>query len=262
MSSARAIPARLASLGWGLLLPVIVAAIWQGAASSALIDPTQWASPVLVAQGFVTQAQDPQFWADFGSSLLRFASGTAIGVLLGLPVGLALGLSATLRGYLSPTLDATKAVPFFTWVPLIAVWVGSGEAGKITFIALASSLPVLFNSMEGAFSVPPAHRELGRFLRLGWFTTLRRIILPGAAPGILRGTHMALLYGWLATIGAEYLFEAGTGIGTNIMGAREMFQLDIVVVDMIAIGLVGIALDAVAGVGEQYVLRWQPRVDS
>ena len=96
-------------------------------------------------------------------------------------------------------------------------------------------------------------------LRLSRPQTLRRVILPGAAPGILRGVHLALLYGWLATIGAEYFFQAGNGIGSNIMGARELFRLDLVVVDMIAIGLVGIVLDIAALKTEHFILRWQER---
>jgi sulfonate transport system permease protein len=125
------------------------------------------------------------------------------------------------------------------------------------FIALAAMLPVLFNSMEGVFSIEPRHRELAYLLRVGPLTRLRRVILRGAAPGILRGVHLALLYGWLATIGAEYLFEAGGGIGPNIMGARELFRLDLVVVDVIAIGLAGILLDLGFGKIERYLLRWR-----
>lgn len=260
MSRTRTGPAtRLAALALGLVLPVAAAGAWQGAASLNLIDPTQWASPVLVGQAFVQQVQDPQFWSDFNASLRRSAEGTALGILLGVPAGLALGLSRLGRALFAPVLNAAQAIPLFTWVPLLSIWIGSGEAGKVTFIALAAALPVLFNSREGVVSLQARHWELARLLRLGRFVTLRRVILPGAAPGILRGVHLALLYGWLATIGAEYFFEAGGGIGGNIMGARELYRLDLVVVDMIAIGLIGILLDIFANAVERFLFRWQER---
>ena len=178
-------------------------------------------------------------------------------LLFGLAGGLALGRSALAREYFAPTLDAAKAVPLFTWVPLLSVWVGSGEAGKVAFIALAAAIPVLFNTAEGVLSLEPRHLELARLYHLGFITRFRRVVLPGAAPGILRGVHQALLYGWLATIGAEFLFEAGNGIGTNIMGARELYALDLVIADMLAIGLIGVAFDLGFGRVESSLLRWR-----
>jgi sulfonate transport system permease protein len=247
---------QLDNIGLGLALPISVAVLWQAAVALGLIDPTLWASPVLVTQAFLQQIQDPQFWSDFGTSLLRDIEGTAIGIAAGLPLGLILGLSRFTRDLFAPFLDATKAIPIFTWVPLLAVWVGSGEEGKITFIALAAAIPILFSSIEGVFSLDMLHLELARLLRLGRFTRLFRLVLPGAAPAILRGVRLSLLFGWLATIGAEYLFEAGGGIGTNIMGARQLYRLDLVVVDMIAIGLIGILFDSLANGLDRYFLRW------
>jgi sulfonate transport system permease protein len=247
---------RLGIIALGLALPILIAVIWQSAASLGLIDATIWASPALVVLAFIQQLQDPQFWSDFGASLLRDIQGTAIGIAVGLPAGLALGLSRFTSELFAPLLDAAKAIPIFTWVPLLSVWVGSGEEGKITFIALAAALPILFSTVEGIYSLNALHLELARLLRLGRFTRLLRLVMPGASPAILRGVRLSLLFGWLATIGAEYLFEAGGGIGTNIMGARELYRLDLVVVDMIAIGLIGILFDAVSNILDNYFLRW------
>jgi sulfonate transport system permease protein len=248
---------RLGTLGLGLAFPAALALVWQVVADKGIIDPSVWASPWRVALAVSTQAQDSQFWADLGASLWRDAQGTALGILLGISAGLTLGRSALAREYFGPTLDAAKAVPLFTWVPLLSVWVGSGEAGKVAFIALAAAIPVLFNTAEGVLSLEPRHLELVRLYHLGLVTRIRRVVLPGAGPGILRGVHQAVLYGWLATIGAEFLFEAGNGIGTNIMGARELYALDVVIADMLAIGLVGVALDLGFGRIERYLLRWR-----
>jgi sulfonate transport system permease protein len=246
-----------ASAALGAVLPLSLAAAWQIAASSGLIDPTQWASPVLVAQALGQQFSDPQFIANLTASLQRTGLGILLGVTGGLVAGLALGLVASLRAFCAPLLDGGKAIPIFTWVPLLSVWVGSGEAGKVTFIALAASLPVLFSTAEGVSAISVSYTELARLLRLPFLLVLYRVILPGAAPGILRGVHLALLYGWLATIGAEYFFEAGNGMGGDITAARQLFRLDLVVADMLVIGVIGIALDLIAQQAEAFLLRWQ-----
>jgi sulfonate transport system permease protein len=247
----------VAPVALGAVLPLALAAAWQFAASDGLIDPTQWASPVLVAQALGQQFADPQFIANLTASLARAGLGILLGVAGGLVAGLVLGLAAPVRALCAPLLDGGKAVPIFTWVPLLSIWVGSGEAGKVTFIALAASLPVLFSTAEGVSAISVSHTELARLLRLPFPLVLFRVILPGAAPGILRGVHLALLYGWLATIGAEYFFEAGNGMGGDITAARELFRLDLVVADMLVIGAIGIVLDMVAHQAEALLLRWQ-----
>jgi sulfonate transport system permease protein len=257
MSARRWHDSRLGTLALGLAFPAALALVWQGAAAKGVIDPSVWASPVLVAKAVATQVQDPQFWTDLSASLWRDAQGTLLGILLGLGAGLALGRSALARDFFSPTLDAAKAVPIFTWVPLLSVWLGSGEAGKITFVALVTALPVVFNTAEGVFSLDARQLELIRLYHLGFLTKFRRVILPGAGPAILRGVHQAVLYGWLATIGAEFLFQAGNGIGTNINGWKELYALDFVVADMLAIGLIGIFFDVGFGFIERYLLRWR-----
>ncbi|HDR9490160.1 ABC transporter permease [Burkholderia stabilis] len=253
---------RVATLALGLVLPCALAVIWQLAVDIGVVDAGVWASPALVARAVATQAIDPQFHTDMLASLRRDALGTVLGILVGLPAGLALGRFRTAQALFSPTLDAAKSVPIFAFVPLLSVWVGSGEAGKVTFIALVAALPVVFNAAEGAASLAAGHDELARLYRLRPLDRLRRVLLPASLPGILRGVHLALLYGWLATIGAEFLFEAGSGLGTNIMGAREMYALDFVTADMLAIGLIGIVLDLGFARAEAYLLRWRGEQDS
>jgi sulfonate transport system permease protein len=257
VSARRWADSRLGTLALGVAVPAALALVWQGAAAKGVIDPGVWASPWRVALAVAAQGQDPQFWSDLAGSLGRAAQGTALGILSGVAAGLLLGRAALARAFILPTLNAAKAVPLFTWVPLLSVWLGSGEAGKIAFITIAAAIPALFNTAEGVLSLEPRHLELARHFHLGFITRLRRVIIPGAAPGILRGVHQALLYGWLATIGAEFLFEAGNGIGANIMGARELYELDMVIADMLAIGLVGIGLDVGFGQAERFLLRWR-----
>lgn len=257
MSARRWQDTRLGTLTLSLAVPAALALVWQGAAAKGIIDSSTWASPWRVALAVVAQAQDPLFWADLGASLWRDAQGTSFGILTGMAAGLLLGRSALAREFFLPTLDAAKAVPLFTWVPLLSVWVGSGEAGKVAFITLAAAIPTLFNTAEGVLSLEPRHLELARLFHLNFVTRFRRVFLPGAGPGILRGVHQALLYGWLATIGAEFLFGAGSGIGGDMMGARELYALDTVIADMLAIGLIGIVLDIGFGRVEKFLLRWR-----
>ena len=80
-------------------------------------------------------------------------------------------------------------------------------------------------------------------LRLGEFARLRRVILPGAAPGIFAGLRLALIYAWLGNIGAEYFMSSGVGIGSLMINAQQLLDMPTILCGMVLVGITGAALD-------------------
>jgi len=177
------------------------------------------------------------------ASLQRDLLGFAIGASLGLPLGLLLARVRLADRLLSPTLNATRQIALFAWVPFLSLWLGNGEQGRIAFIALAAFFPVLLNSHLGAARIETRHLEVARVLCLKPHRTLLKVILPSALPSIFTGLRLGLIYAWLGTIGAEYLFATTQGIGSMLMDARDLFRMDLVILGMAVIGGVGLVLN-------------------
>ncbi len=78
---------------------------------------------------------------------------------------------------------------------------------------------------------------------------------PAAAPAIFTGVYLALIYSWLATIGAEYLLVAGVGIGNLLIEGSEHFQMDLVIFGMFVVGVIGWLMNALARVAERRLAR-------
>ncbi len=99
--------------------------------------------------------------------------------------------------------------------------------------------------------------------RVYGFTRWQTITAGGAAGGPRRrsspGIYLALIYSWLATIGAEYLLVAGRGIGNLLIEGSEHFQMDLVLFGMVVIGLLGWLLNALARCVEKRLMRWSGR---
>ena len=246
--------ARLSPLT-GLILPIMLVAAWQIAAGTGALDPTIWASPIAVVRQARAALEDGSLPADLAASLQRNLTGLALGIPVGLAAGTSLALSAVADRLFHPSLSAIRQVALFSWVPLISLWLGSDEPAKIAFIAYAVFFPVMLNTYQAVKGADVRLVEVGRMLCLSRRQMLRRIILPAALPGIATGIHLALVYGWLATIGAEYLFSAGPGIGSALMTGRVQFRMDMVIVGMASIALIGMALNQAAGYGERRLLR-------
>jgi sulfonate transport system permease protein len=238
-----------------LLLPLALLLAWQAAVGSGWADSTIWASPASVLAAVGAAARDGDFATDLGASLHRDLAGLSIGVPVGLATGIALGLSGLANRLFTPSLSAIRQVALFSWVPVISVWLGNDEPAKIAFIAFAVFFPVMLAAQQGVRGVDPKLLEVALSLQLSRWQRLRAVIMPGALPAILSGLHLALVYAWLATVGAEYLFSAGPGIGSALMTARAQFRMDQVIAGMIAIAAIGVLFNQAAGLAERRLLR-------
>ena len=59
--------------------------------------------------------------------------------------------------------------------------------------------------------------EVARVYGYTRWQTVTQVVLPSAIPSIFTGVYLALIYSWLATIGAEYLLVSGRGVGNLLI---------------------------------------------
>lgn len=154
-----------------------------------------------------------------------------------------------------PSFNTFKQVSLFAWIPLISVWFGLGDIAKVVFLSLAALVPVAVHTFDGLRAVPPRLLEVARVYGYTRRQTLWEVMLPAALPTIFTGLYLALIYSWLATLGAEYLLVSGEGIGNTLIEGSEHFRMDLVLVGMLVIGLVGASLNLVTQQFERRLLR-------
>ncbi len=243
----------------GLVLPVVLIALWTIITHYKLANVHLLASPSAVLRSFIEQVKEGDLLSQLVASLQRDLSGFAIGSFAGLLLGSAMGTWRIADRLFGASFDAAKQVAVFAWIPLISVWFGSGEPAKIVFIALAAFYPVVVNTYEGIRSVSREHVEVARAFRFSRLQSFRRVVLPAALPSIFSGLHLALIYSWLGTLGAEYLLAPGLGVGNLMIDGRESLAMDKVLLGIILAGLVGFSLNSLASRAEAYFLRWRVR---
>lgn len=241
----------------GLVLPAALLVTWELASRTGLVDPRFLPPLEKITRTAWTETLDGALLAHLGASLTRNLAGFAIGAATGIAFGAALGLSRMASQIFGPTFHAAKQVAVLAWIPIISIWFGFAETAKIVFIAVAAFVPVAMNTQEGVESAPRQFVEVARALRFNGRQLFTRVFLPSAAPSILTGIHLALIYSWLATVASEYFMTVGPGIGGLIIAGRERFQMDLVMLGVVILGVVGFALSHAARLIEARLLRWR-----
>lgn len=240
-----------------LVLPVLLIALWELSTRFNLVNTRLLVRPTLVLETAWQELTEGGLLPQLGASIARDLGGAALGSLFGVLVGSVIGVSRLWERVLGPSFHAAKQVAIFAWIPLMSVWLGSGETAKLVFIGLAAFYSVALNTFEGIRSVAPAHVEVARVFRFTRLQVFRRVVLPGAAPSIITGVKVGLVYAWLGTIGAEYLLAAAPGIGNLMIDGRESFRMDKVLLGVILVGAVGFAISSAASAVETRLLRWR-----
>ena len=252
-----ATPSATTALRRGLELPLLLLVAWEIGSHSGLVNP-QFLPPLEKVAGVAWQeVANGELPHALAASLKRDLLGFALGAGVGILVGLLLGLSSIADRIFTTWFNGLKQIALLAWIPLISLWFGFDEAAKIVFIALAASIPVILNTVEGVRSTSTKLREVGEVFLFSGPQLVWSLYLPAATPSVLTGLHLGLIYAWLATIGAEYFMAAGPGIGGLIISGRERFEMALVMLGIVVVGLVGFAVDRSASWIEHRLVRWR-----
>lgn len=237
--------------------PLVLLLAWEALARAGVLSPQVLPAPSKVLQTALNLIAQGRLLSDLGASLLRAAAGFAIGGGIGFVLGTLVGFSRLAEALVDRSVQMVRAVPFLAALPLVIVWFGVGEGGKVFLVSLGVLFPIYINTVLGIRQVDPKLLELGRVTGLSNWTLIRRIVLPGALPSILAGVRYALAVAWLALVIAETI-AANTGIGSLAMDAREFLQTDVIVLTIVIYAGIGVVSDAIARLLERRLLAWHP----
>ncbi len=247
-----------AAQGWLLpwLFPCALLLLWQLSAQQGWVPEQVLPPPGVVLDTLLALLASGELWDHLQISLVRVFSGFGIGLSAGLLLGGAMGLSPTLRDYLFPLFKAFSQVPTIGWLPLLMLLVGIDEELKFLLIAKATLVPVAVNTCQGIQGVPQRYVEVARVYGFTRWQLLRKVVLPAATAPVWNGVRYGLTHAWLALVAVE-LLASSEGIGYLIVYGRQLFQLDVVLAAVVAVGCIGLALDKLLARTETWLLRWR-----
>ncbi|MBX9618060.1 MAG: nitrate ABC transporter permease [Hyphomicrobiales bacterium] len=177
-------------------------------------------------------------------SVARVAAGYGLAILVALPLGFVIGMSALISRALDPFIQIMKPISPLAWMPLALYTIKDSGLSAIFVIFICSLWPMLINTAFGVASVRREWLNVARTLEVGPLRKAFTVILPAAAPTILTGMRISIGIAWLVIVAAEMLV-GGTGIGYFVWNEWNNLSITNVIIAILAIGVVGMALDLV-----------------
>lgn len=192
------------------------------------------------------------------NSSVRVAQGYLAAIVIAIPIGVLIGWSRRAARLVDPTIQGLRPIPITAWLPFSIALFGIRDFGAIFLIGLGAFYPIVVNTTQGARDVNPMLIRAAAMMGAGQWQVLTRVVFPSALPSIFTGLRIGLGIAWTAVIVAE-MVAVRSGLGYVLWDAYYVGRMDIVVADMVSIGLLGFLTDRLIVLIESQILRWRQR---
>jgi nitrate/nitrite transport system permease protein len=198
----------------------------------------------------------PTYLDQILTSLMTVFTGFLLASLIAIPLGVLCGLSSTFNAALNPIIQIFKPVSPLAWLPIVtmvvsAVYIEERAGMPKSFVTsavtvtLCSLWPTLINTAIGVASIDRDLVNVGRVLKLSWWTKIFKVVLPSALPYIFTGLRLSLGVGWMVLIAAEMLAQ-NPGLGKFVWDEFQNGSSDSlarIMVAVLTVGVIGFLLD-------------------
>jgi len=240
-------------------------AVWYGLTTPGIVDEA-YASKIafffgrplqvvkVVIAWFTSGKIYPHLAITLWETLLAFAVGSA----LGLVIGLWLALSPTASAIAEPYITAMNAMPRVILAPIFAVWFGLGVLSKVALGVTLVFFIVFFNVYQGVREVSHTVLANARILGASDRQLLRHVYVPSAMSWVFASLHNSVGLAFVGAVVGEYLGSA-EGVGYVILQAEGSFDINSVFAGIVVLTVFALVLDWVVTLAEHRLLVWQPR---
>ena len=255
----RAARAALRHGALGLVLPLLLALVWEAIGRLGLVRPNLLPPPSMVVATLTELACTGELWGHIEITLQRVLFGFLIGTAAGTALGALCGCSRIGRGLFDPSVQALRSIPSIAWVPLFVLWLGIFETAKVALIAVGVFFPVYLNLMAGIRDVDRKLVEVGHIYRFPPLTLVRRILIPAALPAYVTGLRSGLGLGWMFVVAAE-IMGASQGLGYLMIDGEQTGRPASILAALLLFAVFGQLSDFVLVWFGRRALAWQDSI--
>lgn len=247
---------KVPSWAWALISLALAVALWLLASSKW---PAVFAPPLKVWEAFVSRAASGILWAHVWASVSRVLTGFGLAFVVSIPVAFLMAWYDPFRHVVEPWIQFIRNIPPLAYVFLIIAALGIGQASKITVIFIASFLVMVVTIYQGVKGVDTTLIKAAKVLGAKQSDIFFKVTIPASTPFILVAARLGLSTS-LTTLMASEIVGGDKGIGMMIQQASGYYQMDVVLLGIILLGIIGILFEKIVRYLERRFTGWQETV--
>jgi len=234
---------KMTRIAKGLLLPLVLLALWEGAARLGLLVAESVSHPGAIVRAAIAMVTSGALFKSAYETFAAAVLGLAMGAAGGIAAGVAFGLSPTLARLLRVSTEALRPIPSVALIPLALLIYGYGFRMESAIVAFSCFWPLLIMSEAAVRAMEPRLLEVAAMLRLSAAQRVAKIVLPAILPRVFVGLRLGASIALVVAITVE-ISANPIGLGYALIIAQESMRADQVFALIGWISLIGFALNA------------------
>ena len=247
---------KVPSWAWALISLALAVALWLAASGTW---PAVFASPEKVLAAFLERAESGLLWEHVWASVSRVLTGFGIAFVVSIPVAFLMAWYDPFRHVVEPWIQFIRNIPPLAYVFLIIAALGIGQTSKITVIFIAAFLVMVITIYQGVKGVDVTLIKAARVLGATQKDIFFKVTIPASTPFILVAARLGLSTS-LTTLMASEIVGGDKGIGMMIQQASGYYQMDVVLLGIILLGIIGICFEKIVRLLERRFTGWQETI--
>jgi NitT/TauT family transport system permease protein len=230
--------------------------IWELTARMEWLNPVVVSNPSRIAAAFVAQFKSGEILDDIKVTMIEFAVGFGLSLMVGVALGIAMGLSRITEYAIDPFVWFFYSSPLIAFYPLIVVWLGFGFATVIAVTFMLSVVAVVVNTMAGVHAVDPQLVRAVRAFGGRPIDVIVKVILPASVPLMLAGLRIGLGRALHGVVLGE-MFSSNAGLGYRITFYAAHLRTAEVFVPLVILIVIGIVINQAMNACEARLRAWK-----
>jgi len=236
---------------------VLFVALWEFLVRWQGIAPIFLPAPSSIAVYLWRMIADGSMEYHLGVTLLRIFAGFLVAAVTGVALGVLMGMSRIVSRIADIWIATLYPLPKISLIPLLIIWLGTGEAYRIVISAVTAFFPIVMSTYVGIQQVDrgliKAAKDLGASARQIQF----KVVIPAAMPSILSGLQLGMGVAIILIVAAEMIGGSSqSGMGYLLISAGQVMETERVFAALVVLAVMGAVIIKLQQWGDRKIAPW------
>ena len=215
-------------LAWEMLVR------WRG------IAPIYLPAPSSIAVYLWRMFADGTMEYHLGVTLLRIFAGFFIAAVTGIALGLMMGMSRIVARVADMWIAALYPLPKISLIPLLIIWLGTGESYRIVISAITAFFPIVISTFSGIRQADRGLIKAAQDLGANTRQIQLKVVIPAAMPSILAGLQLGMGVTIILIVAAEMIGGSSqSGMGYLLIMSGQVMETEKVFASLVVLAVMG-----------------------
>lgn len=226
----------------GIAVWVIFFSAWEAIVLTEAVSPLLLPAPHSVITALYDLIINQGFMLDVAISISRVGVSFLIACSIAIPLGIMMGTFKAVEAFANPFVSAWRYLPAPAFIPILLMWLGTGEAPKIALLTMGVVFFLITLIMDHTRGVRRELIETSLTLGGNNKQVIWTVVVPAVMPSIMAAMRQMLAVSWTYLVIAE-IVASTTGIGAMMMRAKRFLHTDDILAGILVIGILGLLFD-------------------